>query len=222
MNKIIGVACGKLNFCGTSKHYEVIIPDGKAEATAVPPLTQYEFTGNGIQITIEKALLPFKEATAIPDENGEIADAAAKAAKYFKAQGSALILAALGDLLVAYAAAFLEGENISPAVAAVKAEILSHVSDVTYSLDDGLKKLPLNYDYIRKLFKKETGITPHEFLLNERMQLARGLILGRISNQYSPYSVSQIAESCGYSEPLYFSRVFKKYFGVAPSEYGKN
>jgi AraC-like DNA-binding protein len=40
-----------------------------------------------------------------------------------------------------------------------------------------------------------------------------------MSNRYSEYTVSQIAEACGYSDPLYFSRVFKKYFGVAPSEY---
>ena len=58
-----------------------------------------------------------------------------------------------------------------------------------------------------------------EYLLHERMKLAQGLILGGMSNRYSEYTVSQIAEACGYSDPLYFSRVFKKYFGVAPSEY---
>ena len=81
--------------------------------------------------------------------------------------------------------------------------------------------MPLNYDYVRKLFKKETGVTPHEYLVNSRMDLAKNIILSGISNQYSNYTVSQIAEMCGFAEPLYFSRVFKKRFGVSPSEYGK-
>lgn len=221
MNKIIGAERGNLNFSGASKYYEIIIPENGNMIAAVPPLAKYEYSGNGIKITLDKALLPFKEPREICDGEGNIAYAIEQAEKYFGKAENDLILAALGNLIVAYAAAFSKSENISPAVAAVKAEILSHVSDTTYSLEDGLKKLPLNYDYLRKMFKKETGLTPHGFLLRERMELARGLILGRIANQYSPYSVSQIAEACGYSEPLYFSRVFKKYFGVAPSEYGK-
>ena len=118
-----------------------------------------------------------------------------------------------------YCAAFAEIENFSPVVKTVRADIERGISDCTYSLEDSLKRLPLNYDYVRKLFKKETGATPHEYLLHERMKLAQGLILGGMSNRYSEYTVSQIAEACGYSDPLYFSRVFKKYFGVAPSEY---
>ena len=84
-----------------------------------------------------------------------------------------------------------------------------------------MKKFPLNYDYLRRLFKKEVGVSPREFLLNGRMELARGIILGGLSNRYSEYTVSQLAEACGFADPLYFSRVFKKYFGVSPSEYGK-
>ena len=40
-------------------------------------------------------------------------------------------------------------------------------------------------------------------------------------NQYSNYSVSQIAEACGYPEPLYFTRVFTAYYGKPPSEFMK-
>ncbi len=47
-------------------------------------------------------------------------------------------------------------------------------------------------------------------------------MLSGVTNRYSHYSVTQIAEACGFAEPLYFSRVFKKYYGVAPSYYLKN
>ncbi len=93
--------------------------------------------------------------------------------------------------------------------------------DALFSVEDCIRKLPLNYDYVRKLFKKETGVTPHEYLVNLRMKRARAIISGGVTNRYSKYSVSQIAEACGFAEPLYFSRVFKKYFGVSPSEYIK-
>ena len=129
------------------------------------------------------------------------------------------LLSAIGNLLISYLIAFSERKEFSPVVETVRSEILKGVSDCTFSLDDALKKLPLNYDYIRKTFKKETGTTPHGYLLKERMTLAQQIISSGISNRFSPYSVSQIAEACGFSDPLYFSRVFKKYFGVSPSEY---
>jgi AraC-like DNA-binding protein len=51
------------------------------------------------------------------------------------------------------------------------------------------------------------------------MQLAKELILSGMSNQYSNYTISQLAEACGFSEPLYFSRVFKANFGISPALY---
>ena len=72
---------------------------------------------------------------------------------------------------------------------------------------------------MRKLFKKETGVTPHEYLTRARMRRAKEIILSGVTNRYSEYTVTQIAEACGFAEPLYFSRVFKKYFGVSPSRY---
>lgn len=223
MNKIAAVESGTLNLIAVSKYFGIIVPADGSGVTVVPPLALYGYCGAGIAVYIEQALLPFKAVTAIGDGSGEIAAAARQAAKYFGGGSKyGAVLSALGDLIVALVAAEAGGASLSPAAEAVKAEILAHVSDASYSLEDGLKKLPLDYDYLRKLFKKELGLTPRGFLLRERMELARGLILGGVSNRYSPYSVSQIADLCGYSEPLYFSRVFKKYFGVAPSEYGKN
>ncbi len=221
MNKIIAAERGILKLNGASKYYEIIITkDGLV--TVVPPFADFAYFGDGIRLSFEQALLHFKSVTTITDEDKAVCSAAELAAQYFgrgrKYDG---VLSALGELTVALIAARTDAANVSPTTETVRADIAAHVSDIMYSLEDSIKKLPLNYDYVRKLFKKELGVTPHEYLLDERMKLARGLILGGISNRYSPYSVSQIAEACGFAEPLYFSRVFKKYFGVAPSEYGK-
>jgi len=242
MNKI--VFAGRIpDFKGerTSKYTEIIVPeggertllsDGQERAfsdsiAVVPPNLKYSVLGHGaedLHVFLEHALLPLRCAEVIDDvKYGGIRHACLQAAEFFaEGDGTELILSALGDLLVGY---ILQGcsaaDKLSPVTTQVQSDIQSHISDVTYSLEDSIKKLPLNYDYVRKLFKRETGITPHEYLLSERMQLAQKLILSGISNRYSAYSVSQIAEACGFSEPLYFSRVFKKYFGVSPSEYAK-
>ena len=221
MNKIIAAERGILKISGASKYYEIIITkDGLV--TVVPPFADFACFGDGIRLSFEQALLHFKSVTTITDEDKAVCSAAELAAQYFgrgrKYDG---VLSALGELTVALIAARTDAANVSPTTETVRADIAAHVSDIMYSLEDSIKKLPLNYDYVRELLKKQLGVTPHEYLLDERMKLARGLILGGISNRYSPYSVSQIAEACGFAEPLYFSRVFKKYFGVAPSEYGK-
>ena len=223
MNKIIDVRrVNQINI--TAKGFEVLIPDGgnERQVIVVPPIKKYASPHfSGIRVVFENALLPFDEVCAVPDSDGEIASAVAQALKYFnsKAVKKDLILSALGDLIIGYITAFSSAREYSPVVELVRAEIVKGISDCAFSIKDCLKKLPLNYDYIRKLFKKETGATPAEYLLKERMTLARQLLSSGITNRFSPYSISQIAEACGYSEPLYFSRVFKNYFGVPPTEY---
>ena len=75
-----------------------------------------------------------------------------------------------------------------------------------------------NYDYLRKLFKKEMGITPLEYMTNLRMKKAEIMLTSMWGNSYT---VSEIANHCGFEDALYFSRVFKKTFGCSPSVFAK-
>ena len=65
----------------------------------------------------------------------------------------------------------------------------------------------------RTLFKETLGISPIEYISQQRMRLACHLI------EHGDLSLSQIAEACGYSDRLYFQRVFKKYIGITPGGY---
>lgn len=236
MNNIVfaGYTESAAELCA-EKYFKIIVPKGdcaaelaagsvefcEGEIAVIPPLVKHRLQGRGLCVLLEQALLPFKEPTVVKDDKaGGIACAAEQAAMYFKTENltHSGILAALGGLIVAYVTAFAGGENLSPVVATVKGEVKKNISNTTFSLEDSIKKLPLNYDYVRKLFKKEMGITPHEYLLNCRMQFAREIISSGIGNRYSNYSVGQVAEACGFAEPLYFSRVFKKFYGFSPSE----
>lgn len=220
------------------KNFEIIVPLEKCtlcfaecfaefnrgEIAVIPPYLTYTLHGKGLHVVIEQALLPFKEVRILRDDSAcGIEHAARQAAKYSSSgQKNGGVAAALGTLLVAYVTDFAGSDKLSPVVATLRDEIRKNVSDYTFSLEDSIKKLPLNYDYVRKLFKRELGVTPHDYLIDCRMKLARELMESGIGNRYSNYSISQIAEACGFAEPLYFSRVFKKFYGVSPSYFIKS
>ena len=231
MNKIIYARREKISGERTAKNFEILVPEKnceidvpvlKGQAVIIPQLKRYRADFDGIIISFDTALLPFDDVSVICDnEESAIAFNAGQAVRYFggAAARKDVILSELGNLLIGYIIAFASKKEFSPVVELVRSEIAKGVSDCSFSLKDCLRKMPLNYDYIRKLFKKETGATPYEYLLRERMTLAQQLLTSGISNKFSSYTVSQISEACGYSEPLYFSRVFRQYFGVSPSEY---
>lgn len=224
----------------TRKYWQFIRCGGRGEAKCekggasyargdilvVPPLTACTRVERGDDgyIFMEGTALPFRSLQTVKEEKGGgFAHAFLQAERYFGegSERSSAVLSALGDLIVSYIVAQTERQALSPVVESLCADIAANVSNSSYALDAVIRALPLNYDYVRKLFKSQTGATPHEYLTSLRMHLARQLLLSGMSNQYSRYSVAQISEMCGFAEPLYFSRVFKKHFGAAPSDYGR-
>lgn len=73
----------------------------------------------------------------------------------------------------------------------------------------------LNQSYLSRLFKAKTGFTLTKYIYDIRMQKARLLLLSGKLN------VQEVAYSVGYSDPLYFSKVFKRYAYINPSKYKK-
>ena len=65
----------------------------------------------------------------------------------------------------------------------------------------------------REVFREATGLSPLEYILRQRIHLACELI------EQGDLSLAQVAELCGFSDRLYFQRVFKKRMNVTPGEY---
>lgn len=65
------------------------------------------------------------------------------------------------------------------------------------------------YHFFR-LFKKTTGITPHQYILQKRLEKAKQLLQQRMP-------VSEAALHCGFADVFSFSKSFKKQFGFSPS-----
>ncbi len=84
------------------------------------------------------------------------------------------------------------------------------------SLDDISRKLNISPYYFSKLFKEETGENYVEYVTERRMNQAKNLL------KNADKSIKEICAEVGYSDPNYFSRIFKKYQGVTPTEYKEN
>ncbi len=65
------------------------------------------------------------------------------------------------------------------------------------------------YHFLRR-FKRSTGMTPHQFVLQRRIQRARELILSE------RVTVAEAAQLTGFSDQAHLNRVFKKTVGVTP------
>ena len=81
------------------------------------------------------------------------------------------------------------------------------------SLDDISRYCNISSYYFSKLFKQETGENYVEYLSRVRIENAKKMLSD------SEASIKEISYSVGFSDPNYFSRAFKKYEGVSPTEY---
>ena len=81
------------------------------------------------------------------------------------------------------------------------------------SLDDVSRIVNISPYYFSKLFKEATGENFIEYLTNIRIEKAKDLLLN------SDMSMKEICAMCGYQDPNYFSRTFKKNVGFTPTEY---
>lgn len=99
-------------------------------------------------------------------------------------------------------------ELIEPAVEYMK----KHIYECSFRVDKLHTKCGISDTYFRKIFKSRFGITPKEYVVSKRISHARSII---DSGDYG--SISEVAATVGYSDPLYFSKAFKGVYGICPS-----
>lgn len=73
----------------------------------------------------------------------------------------------------------------------------------------------LSPDYIVKLFKKETGLSISDYILQERIHIAKDLLV------MTDTTISNVALAVGFSNFSYFSTLFKKEVSMTPQDYRK-
>ncbi|WP_417068173.1 helix-turn-helix domain-containing protein [Niveibacterium terrae] len=92
----------------------------------------------------------------------------------------------------------------------IREHIEQHLADAL-TLEDLAGEAGLSVYHFARMFKQTTGLTPHQYLMRQRMQKAQILLLrGR-------KPLTEIALQCGFSSPSHFSSSFRAAFGVPPS-----
>ena len=91
--------------------------------------------------------------------------------------------------------------------------IAGHYADENLSVESLCAHIHLSPTYFSTLFKREVGISFTAYVTQVRMEEAARLLRETGEKTY------QVAERTGYSDPNYFSYVFKKSFGVSPSKF---
>ena len=85
--------------------------------------------------------------------------------------------------------------------------------DNNLTVDELADRLEVNRSTLFRAFKKQSGISPKEFIDHKRFEQAKELLIR------SEMPIKQIANACGFVEHHYFSNAFRKRFGITPGEY---
>ena len=77
------------------------------------------------------------------------------------------------------------------------------------------EKLFVSPTYLSKIFKESTDISPINYLIQVRLKHAHNLL------EQNELPVRDVAQAVGYQDAYHFSKLFKKNYGVAPSQIEK-
>lgn len=97
------------------------------------------------------------------------------------------------------------------------------IEEITHYIEENLEKdlslhaiaqqFHFNPSYLSSLFKRQTGRGLKEYMIQRRIERAKGLLTD------SDLKVQQIASRCGYEDDSYFVQLFKRQTGLSPSQY---
>ena len=96
-------------------------------------------------------------------------------------------------------------------VAALAERILIDPS-ADVDIDGYARQCGFSRSHFDSLFRAQTGLPPHQYLLGQRLKEASWLL------RHTTVPICEVATRVGFSDPFYFSRLYKKKYGVSPRE----
>ena len=101
--------------------------------------------------------------------------------------------------------------NAEKQILQIKAFMEAHYTQ-DFSLHDLAKMTGLSAWHFLRQFKRYVGLTPHNWLVQARLQHARVQLK-------SGQLIIDVAQNCGFSDQSHFNRHFKRAMGITPTQY---
>lgn len=124
-----------------------------------------------------------------------------------------------GELASALDAIRLNDKNIpmpeSTFLSTVKNCILKNIGNENLNRSFIAEQIHMNPDYVSFLFHKEYGQALTTYIMNERISLAKKLLIS------STLTMQDISDQCGFSSTSYFHKQFKRIAGITPQQFKK-
>ncbi len=106
--------------------------------------------------------------------------------------------------------------TISRSVIQTKQYIENQFHNPRLMLRQIAEEININPSYLSKIFKRQTGLSVLEYIRDCRLKEAKIKI-----DEDPTLHISELSQIVGYEDPLYFSKVFKRKFGISPKQYRK-
>lgn len=94
----------------------------------------------------------------------------------------------------------------------VQTTLETHLSDENFGISELCELLNISRAQLHRKLKKLTGLSTSHYIRSLRLEIAKNIL------ETTDLNVSEVAFKVGFSNPAYFSKVFKELFGYAPSE----
>lgn len=116
------------------------------------------------------------------------------------------------SILISTMNSYSPNQNFNSCISKSVAYINEHFPE-NLSLDTLAEAATLSPYYFSRLFAKETGLTPHQYLLDTRISNAKYMLTT------TDYILKEIADRCGFSDESSFCTTFRKRTGMTPLQY---
>lgn len=108
-----------------------------------------------------------------------------------------------------------EGAYRSPLVEQAVADFHADYAQ-PFCLSDYARGHGVELCWFSRTFRRQMGLSPQQYLIHLRLSRAKELLVS------TDCLVEEVARMVGYDNPLYFSRLFSRHFGVSPREFRKD
>lgn len=175
------------------------------------------FVGDGSEKYLEYAGMS-RDNPVIHLNNSAFENETLKLVKLFEKEGCPSEIALNNKLLKCFS-------SIEKSMKTGVKESVNYVDSALAYIEDNFMKgissvdvadfVNLNRSYLFKIFKQQTGLSVSQYLIKYRMNKACGFF-----REYD-FTVSEVAQMVGISDIYYFSKLFKKFMEISPTEYKK-